>query len=489
MLSKIIKSEGANNSEAKLIKIASQTFLDLWSYPNIYSDEGINKQRIGKEVCDLLVVFENNVIIFSDKNNFFNDRVDVKVAWGRWFKSSVLDSCKQLFGAEKFIKNFPERLYVDKECKIAFPVKLTNDMRFFLVAITGNTGESARKYYDSFEPGSSGSLMNEFFLDANECLTKPFVIGDLYPKKTFVHVFDEENLSLIFEHVTTITDFVKYLSEKEKAIRLEGLACSGGEESTLALYLLNNEKLINDSVKKTGNKFVIHEYMWNEYICSEIAELNNAFHKGSFFWDRLIQSFSSCILEGNVGLGQENDFHSHEMALRELASEGRASRYMLSKNFIEKIKQVPSGRRSARIVESIDNKGKFFLFLFLPRTNGQSYEEYRQERVDYIHSYSLVAQYKYREIKKLIVIATETKYSEGRSEDIIAFDFSEKLNREKRLLAQKLMREDKILDSFISNNYDSYRPVTPNDRDNKVGRNELCPCGSGKKYKKCHYLQ
>ena len=100
-----------------------------------------------------------------------------------------------------------------------------------------------------------------------------------------------------------------------------------------------------------------------------------------------------------------------------------------------------------------------------------------------------MAQYKYREIKKLIVIATETKYSEGRSEDIIAFDFSEKLNREKRLLAQKLMREDKILDSFISNNYDSYRPVTPNDRDNKVGRNELCPCGSGKKYKKCHYLQ
>ncbi|MEZ4761831.1 MAG: SEC-C metal-binding domain-containing protein [Calditrichia bacterium] len=22
--------------------------------------------------------------------------------------------------------------------------------------------------------------------------------------------------------------------------------------------------------------------------------------------------------------------------------------------------------------------------------------------------------------------------------------------------------------------------------ENKVGRNDLCPCGSGKKYKKCH---
>jgi preprotein translocase subunit SecA len=31
------------------------------------------------------------------------------------------------------------------------------------------------------------------------------------------------------------------------------------------------------------------------------------------------------------------------------------------------------------------------------------------------------------------------------------------------------------------------RPVTPKKRDgDKVGRNDLCPCGSGKKYKRCH---
>ncbi|MNO05092.1 preprotein translocase subunit SecA [compost metagenome] len=27
---------------------------------------------------------------------------------------------------------------------------------------------------------------------------------------------------------------------------------------------------------------------------------------------------------------------------------------------------------------------------------------------------------------------------------------------------------------------------SPARRDEKVGRNELCPCGSGKKYKNCH---
>jgi preprotein translocase subunit SecA len=29
-------------------------------------------------------------------------------------------------------------------------------------------------------------------------------------------------------------------------------------------------------------------------------------------------------------------------------------------------------------------------------------------------------------------------------------------------------------------------PNTPRKAGKKVGRNDLCPCGSGKKYKKCH---
>jgi preprotein translocase subunit SecA len=29
----------------------------------------------------------------------------------------------------------------------------------------------------------------------------------------------------------------------------------------------------------------------------------------------------------------------------------------------------------------------------------------------------------------------------------------------------------------------------PHVADEKVGRNELCPCGSGKKYKKCHGME
>jgi preprotein translocase subunit SecA len=39
----------------------------------------------------------------------------------------------------------------------------------------------------------------------------------------------------------------------------------------------------------------------------------------------------------------------------------------------------------------------------------------------------------------------------------------------------------------VHTNRDGEEPAKPKQREEpKVGRNDLCPCGSGKKYKKCH---
>lgn len=67
MLKVINKGQGVNQTEKRLIELANSAFIGLWSYPNVYSDEGLSKNKSGKEVCDLLVVFEDNVILFSDK--------------------------------------------------------------------------------------------------------------------------------------------------------------------------------------------------------------------------------------------------------------------------------------------------------------------------------------------------------------------------------------------------------------------------------------
>jgi hypothetical protein len=61
-------SAGSTGSERALTKLACETFLSLWSYPNVVRDEPQGKGAIGKEIADQLVVFEDDVVLFSDND-------------------------------------------------------------------------------------------------------------------------------------------------------------------------------------------------------------------------------------------------------------------------------------------------------------------------------------------------------------------------------------------------------------------------------------
>ena len=58
----------------------------------------------------MLVVFGNDVILFSDKSIKFPVHDNVQVAWGRWYRAAVLDSAKQLFGATRWVRDHPESI-------------------------------------------------------------------------------------------------------------------------------------------------------------------------------------------------------------------------------------------------------------------------------------------------------------------------------------------------------------------------------------------
>lgn len=61
-------AEGVTDAERYLAKLCKRSFLSLWSYPGVFRDQGrVDGKGDGKEVCDLLVVFDNHIIIFSDK--------------------------------------------------------------------------------------------------------------------------------------------------------------------------------------------------------------------------------------------------------------------------------------------------------------------------------------------------------------------------------------------------------------------------------------
>ena len=113
------KSTGVTPSEEKLCKLGYGTFLSLWSYPNVFQ-----KHKQVKELCDLLVVFENHIIIFSDKKCKFGDSGDINVDWIRWYKKSILASARQLRGAKTWIANHPDRICLDDSYKDSIYNKL-----------------------------------------------------------------------------------------------------------------------------------------------------------------------------------------------------------------------------------------------------------------------------------------------------------------------------------------------------------------------------
>ena len=84
------KSEGSTESERYLANLCEKSFLSLWSYPNVFRDQG-RKGGIGdgKELCDLLVVFDQDVIIFSDKSCAFKDTGDTNRDWARWCSRAI----------------------------------------------------------------------------------------------------------------------------------------------------------------------------------------------------------------------------------------------------------------------------------------------------------------------------------------------------------------------------------------------------------------
>lgn len=105
-------ADGLTDSERYLTALSDRTFLSLWSYPNPHRDQGA--RRRGKEVCDLLVLFEKHVIAFSDKHCDFPDSGNLDLDWSRWYRKAVEKSAHQLWGAERWIRS------VSRSCLLGF---------------------------------------------------------------------------------------------------------------------------------------------------------------------------------------------------------------------------------------------------------------------------------------------------------------------------------------------------------------------------------
>jgi hypothetical protein len=171
-LAQQVNNPGLNETERLVFELCTKSFLSLWSYAN---PQG---KTPGKELCDILVVCEPDVIIFSVKEVIFAEEGNEEVNQARWFKRAIEDSVKQIYGAERWLNSASHVIRKDGTSGLPLPTLAVRRLHRIAVAL-----------------GGKGKVWKSF--------------GDF--GKGFVHVFDERSLEVVMSELDTITDFIKYL--------------------------------------------------------------------------------------------------------------------------------------------------------------------------------------------------------------------------------------------------------------------------------------
>ena len=420
-MTELQKQDGINESERYLAELCNKTFLNLWSYPNVYTDEG--KKSVngdGKELCDLLVVFDNHVIIFSDKDIGFKDTGNINVDWGRWVKKAVIKSASQLYGAESSIKERPGRLFLDKKCTIPFPheIPTIDKIKIHRIAVAKNASQRFSKLVDG-----SGSLIVDPSISGDEHFEHPFTVGHPIANKDFVHVFDDVALDIILSELDTISDFVDYIEKKEKFINSGLLGSAAGEEEILAHYLMSSQPGREPGFYIEDNqKAYILEGHYNSLISLPQYKRGKEEDKVSYFWDGFIEHFGKHALAGTLIYDRETLLSDAILGLKLMASERRVARRVLSKSIIEKVTSSDPGARAVRVMVSPTSSNNGYVWLLVPiPPQAEDYEAYRKYRQELLRIYCTSTKLLYPSLDFVVGIATEPRNGSG-GEDMVYLD-------------------------------------------------------------------
>lgn len=441
------RSEGITPSERYLTKLCGRSFLSLWSYTNLHTDEGRKGGKgVGHELCDLLVVFGNDVIIFSDRYIKFNRSADILVSWKRWFKRAVLKSANQLYGAEAWLRRHPNRIYLDPHCENQIPIALPQpeSMRVHRVAVALGVYEACKEFFGG---KSLGSLIVDSSLVGETHFDLPFHIGQVNPEKGFVHVFEDFTLDAVLREVDTISDFVAYLSRKERLLsREKSIIIATGEEQLLSLYLtrLNKNGEHDFDLPEDQDVLYLDEGFWEEMVHNPQYRAKKEADRISYAWDRLIEHFIKYGSGYDLYGDNQIPIAEQEPALRIMASEPRIRRRQLGHALVNLMKTCPKGKGRTRLVYSNDFPDVAYLFLILPPLRDQSYDKYPEGRRAMLVDYCKVAKLLARDAKYIVGIATEPLGTKGASEDFVTLDINE-WTPEMQTEAESLQKEFSLL--------------------------------------------
>jgi len=436
-----LRSEGTTASERLLHRLCSGTFLTLWSYSNLFRDQGQRgKGTDGKELCDLLVVCGDDVIILSDKACAYPTNTSPKVAWSRWYRRAIEKSTAQVLGAERWIRTYPNRVYLDKGCTVALPIPLSESPRFHRIVVATGARDACQQVH-----GEPGSLALQPRLVGAHHLADdatPFEVGFPDEARRPVHVLDDVTAPALLRQLDTIQDFIRYLREKKALLDRGGLVYAQNELSLLAAYLSSvgpdeHHAFPQDALLLASGG------LWNE-----LQSLPNVRRKAladheSYLWDRLIEYFSSLLRREQLVGPDANDVVNTEQLLRRMALTHRVERRHLARAIIE-IREGASSHRKDFAVRTIaiDRRSPSDVFFVMALQNQEEdYEKYRRNRRTLLEAYAWVTKRRFPSSKHVIGVAFEPQGSDGGSEDAFLFaplTWTEEDNERALLMTRRL---------------------------------------------------
>lgn len=422
-------TSGSTESERYLVRLARRTFLSLWSYPNVYTDEGRRVKGDGKELCDLLVVFGNDLLLFSDKHCEFIPHKDINVAWNRWYKRAIEKSARQLAGADAWLNRFPGRVFLDRSCEAPLPIKLPDgqDRRVHLIAVTRGSSERAKEYWGG---GSSGSLMLDTRLVLSDHRNSPFRVGWVLPNRRFIHVFDETTLDIVLGQLDTVSDFVAYLTHKHERLTKPGPHfLIPGEEELVALYLrsfdpVQNRHFLPEVPKDTF--VVMREGDWEVLLASKSYRARRKENAISYLWDELIEFQNRHIISGTAtALVGDTSIATYERVMRSMAEEDRLTRRTLGASVARARSVNKKGKRFSRTILCGPRGRRAYVIMSLPRPSACSYEEYQEIRRGELLLCSYACKRRFVHACEVIGIAFEPCDADSFSVDFFLITFGE----------------------------------------------------------------
>lgn len=462
----IKRGEGLTDSERYLAALADRTFLDLWSYPNPFTDRGRNGKGPGKELCDLLVVCGDDVIVFSDKSISWPATDDKQLAWARWYRRAVEKSVDQIRGAERWLRLHPKRIYLESSCSTPLPIDLPDSTRMRVHGVALALGaQSACSTHFSDPDGSlmvSSDLKGHIdHVDPSRKSYMPFAFGDVDPVGSFTHVFDQTALNLVMREMDTVADFVTYLRAREHVIRSSSI-WAASEADMLAAYLQcedsDGRHFFPTALSHGGaadDHLTIEQGLYDRYVARPERKAKIAADRISYVWDRLIGTFTSNLIAGTsvTVAGMESTIALAERPARAMALENRLARRMLGDAFSGAMDEAirHNQDRFARVLtrsEGFADPEAGYVFLVVAYRGfweKHGYDAYREFRAGLLRAYCEVAMFRHRNLKRMVGIATDAPSKmtgkHGGSEDLMLVEISEwtvELEKEVSALAKKV---------------------------------------------------